>query len=214
VPYCLDSGWGVAAPAWVVAARSRRPAPNEALDLVGPWGRTCVRLRGGEPRYRPRMADTDDDRPRTDDRHPAAVVTAMVDHVLDLAATWTAWDGTPRTSSDGRTYTPHKAVRRVADHLVDHLAEMEARLAGVPTIPDHWHASAITTGADLAPFTAEDLDEARSRLTRLAQIWDVRLRTTPTDELDVAAPGQWTLRQVAFHLEESSYYADSVGRLP
>jgi len=37
-------------------------------------------------------------------------------------------------------------------------------------LPGHWHASAITTAADLAPFTSEDLDEARSRLTRLAQV--------------------------------------------
>lgn len=159
------------------------------------------------------MSSPDDDRPKTDDRHPAEVVTGMVDHVLALAATWTAWDGTPLRTEDGRTYTPHKAIRRVADHLVDHLAEMEARLAGVPTIPDHWHASATTTDADLAPFTQDDLDEARSRLTRLAQIWDVRLRATPPDQLDQSAPDQWTLREVAFHLEGSTYYADSVGRL-
>ena len=159
------------------------------------------------------MSSPGDDRPKTDDRHPADVVTGMVDHVLALAATWTSWDGTPSRTEDGRTYTPHKAIRRVADHMVDHLAEMEARLAGVPTIPDHWHASATTTDADLARFTQDDLDEARSRLTRLAQIWDVRLRATPSDQLDQAAPGQWTLREVAFHLEGSTYYADSVGPL-
>jgi hypothetical protein len=162
------------------------------------------------------MADsavTDDDRPGTDGRHPADVVTGMVEHVLELAATWTAWDGTPRRTDDGRDYTPHKAIRRVADHLVDHLAELEARVAGVPTIPDHWHASAITTTADLAPFTQDDLDEARSRLTRLAQIWDVRLRALSDERLDRQEGAQWTLRQVAFHLEGSTYYADSVGRL-
>jgi hypothetical protein len=158
------------------------------------------------------MSTTESDRPKTDDRHPADVVTAMVEYVLQLAASWTEWDGNPMAAGD-RVYTPHKAIRRVADHLVDHLAELEARVAGVPTIPDHWHASAITTPADMAPFTTEDLDEARSRLTRLAQVWDVRLRAIPPEELDVAEPGQWTLREVAFHLEESNYYADSVGDL-
>jgi hypothetical protein len=158
------------------------------------------------------MSATESDVPATDDRHPASVVTGMVDHVLALAETWTKWDGVPRPVDD-RVYTPHKAIRRVADHLVDHLAELEARLAGVPTIPDHWHASATTTAADLAPFTFDDLDEARSRLTRLAQIWDVRLRAIAPEQLDVAEPGQWTLRQVAFHLEESNYYADAVGPL-
>lgn len=101
--------------------------------------------------------------PATDDRDPAQLLTAMVDRVLALAATWTAWDGRPVPAGD-RLYTPHKAIRRVADHLVDHLAEMEARLVGEETQPDHWHASATTTAADLAPFTGADLDEARSRL--------------------------------------------------
>lgn len=153
--------------------------------------------------------------PATDDRHPADVVTAMVDHVLALAATWTNWDGTP-SAVDDRVYTPHKAIRRVADHMIDHLAELEARLAGQPTIPDHWHASAITTDADRAPFTQADLDEARSRLTRLAQIWDVRLRAltdTQLDHRDQADPGRWTLREVALHLAESTYYADALGKL-
>jgi len=77
------------------------------------------------------------------------------------AETWTAWDGAPRPV-DGRRSTPHKAIRRVADHLVDHLAEIEARVAGQPTLPDGWHASAITTPADLVAFTAEDLDEGSS----------------------------------------------------
>ncbi|WP_433726498.1 hypothetical protein ACQP2Y_09640 [Actinoplanes sp. CA-051413] len=154
------------------------------------------------------MSDT----PLTDDRHPAEVVTGLVDQVLTLAATWTAWDGVPVPAGD-RLYTPHKAIRRVADHLIDHLAEMEARVAGVPTIPDAWHASATTTAADLAAFTAADLDEARSRLTRLAQIFDVRLRALSDAQLDRRDGSAWSPRQIAFHLAESLYYAESVGRL-
>ncbi|MEU5086284.1 hypothetical protein [Streptomyces sp. NPDC021356] len=143
---------------------------------------------------------------------PAAAVTAMVDHVLDLAATWTAWDGTP-AHVDDRVYTPHKAVRRVADHMIDHLAELEARLAGETPRPDHWHASAITTEADLAPFTAQDLDEARSRLTRLARIWANRLDALTDEQLD-RSPGEgWSFRELARHLAGSTYYADAVGDL-
>ncbi|TYK50436.1 hypothetical protein [Actinomadura decatromicini] len=153
-----------------------------------------------------------DEVPITDDREPALLVTSMVDHVLDLAATWTAWDGRPVPEGE-RVYTPHKAIRRVADHLVDHLAEVEARLAGRPTIPDDWHASAITTPADLAPFTDQDLDEAVSRLTRLGQIWSDRLTALTADQLD-RSPGEgWNFRQIAFHVAESTYYADSVGKL-
>src|SRR4051812_38935067 len=150
--------------------------------------------------------------PATDARHPADVVTGMVRQVLALAETWTRWDGRPLPADD-RIYTPHKAIRRVTDHLIDHLAEIEARLAGVPTIPDRWHASAVTTPADLVPFTPEDLDEARSRLTRLGQIFEVRLRSLSDAELDRSEVGAWSLRQIAFHLEESLYYAEAVGRL-
>lgn len=98
-------------------------------------------------------------------------------------------------------------------HLIDHLAEIEARLAGVPTVPDRWHASAITTPADLAPFTQEDLDEARSRLTRLKQIFAVRLQQLSDEELDRQGADAWSVRQIAFHLKESLYYAEAVGRI-
>jgi hypothetical protein len=153
-----------------------------------------------------------DERPRTDDRDPADVVTGMVDHVLALVDTWPAWDGEPRPVDD-RVYTPHKAVRRVADHMVDHLAEVEARVVGEAPIPDHWHASAITTVADGAPFTDDDRDEAHSRLQRLAQVWRIRLGSLDDERLDRREGDAWTVREVAFHLAESSYYADAVGDL-
>ncbi|HEY3904848.1 MAG TPA: hypothetical protein VGM14_13140 [Streptosporangiaceae bacterium] len=160
------------------------------------------------------MAETE---AKSEDRHPAEVITAMVDRVLGMAATWPSWDGqpfvVPMEDEPPRTYTPHKAIRRVADHLVDHLAEIEARLAGLPPEPDHWHASAITTQADLAAFTQEDLDEARSRLRRLALIWDARLRSLTDEQLDAPSGEAWTLRQVALHLDGSDFYAKSVGML-
>lgn len=142
----------------------------------------------------------------------------MVNHVLELAVTWPHWDGKPfevtvEGEEDPRVYTPHKAVRRVADHLLDHLAELEARVGGQPTEPDAWHGSMVTTPADLAAFTVDDLDEARSRLTRLAQIWEVRLRSLSDERLNAPEGDAWTLRQVAFHVAESGFYADSVGVL-
>jgi hypothetical protein len=158
-----------------------------------------------------------DSEPRVDARHPADVVVEMVDHVLRLAATWPRWDGTPfEVSVDGdvpRTYTPHKAIRRVTDHLIDHLAELEARVGSRPTAADEWRGSSVTTAADLALFTDDDLDEARSRLVRLGDIWNVRLRTLTDDQLDASHNDAWTLRQVAFHVSESVFYADSVGLL-
>ncbi len=71
----------------------------------------------------------------------------------------------------------------------------------------------VTTPVDLAPFTEEDLDRARSRLRRLTQTWDARLRALSDEQLDAVSGGAWTLRQVAFHVAESGFYADSVGDL-
>ena len=196
-----------------VAAANRDPAGHPVLTF------------GAEPRRCPGAAHAlalaagvleavdPDEVPGTDGRDPAQVVSAMVAHLLDVAETWTQWDGRPVPSED-RVYTPHKAVRRTADHLLDHLAELEARLAGEEPEPDHWHASASTTPGDLAPFTPEDLDEARSRLTRLARMWSQRLGALTPEQLDHSPGRGWTFRQLAFHLEGSAYYADAVGRLP
>ena len=143
---------------------------------------------------------------------PGVGIEAAVARTLKLAATWIGWDGKPRVSEDGeRIYTPHKVVRRQADHLLDHLAEIEAVLAGVPTEPDAWHASLVTTHADFAPFTDVDLDEARQRLTRLARTFRLRLLAAGPDEWDRPREG-WTLRKIAEHLS-SSWYAEQVGDL-
>jgi len=69
----------------------------------------------------------------------------------------------------------------------------------------------VTTPGDLAAFTPEDLDEAKSRLRRLALIWDVRLRALTDEQLDQRTDGSWTLRQVAFHVAGSAFYADAMG---
>ena len=104
------------------------------------------------------------------DESPGTAVEDAVRRALDLVDTWLHWDGIPRLSEDGdRIYTPHKAVRRIADHLIDHLAEVEALLAGVDTQPDNWHASLLTLESDWARFTEADRDEAHQRLPRLAR---------------------------------------------
>lgn len=153
-----------------------------------------------------------DDRPEVDDRDPADAMAQMVAHVLRLAETWGAWDGHPMPIDD-HVYTPHKAIRRVADHMLDHLAQLEAHVAGADPVPDRWHGSHVTTAADLAPFTPEDLDEARSRLERLAQLWRIRLAAIPPEELDRAEDDAYTPREMAFWAVGSTYYADAVGDL-
>jgi hypothetical protein len=152
------------------------------------------------------------ERPIVDARPPAEAIDEMVARVLTLAETWTTWDGIPR-QSDNRVYTPHKAIRRVTDHMIDHLAQLEAHLAGVPSLQDPWHGSASTTAADMAPFEQADLDEARSRLKRLAAMWGIRIGTMSEQDLDRAEADAYTPREMAFCAVGSIFYADAVGDL-
>ena len=146
-------------------------------------------------------------------QNPGELVEQAVGRCLQLVVTWPAWDGEPRMSDDGRTFTPHKAVRRIADHLVDHLAEVEALLAGVATQPDEWHASALTSAADLAPFTVEDVREAEQRLQRLGRTFALRYAALDPAEWDKDRSTNWTLREIAEHLTELDWYAAQVGDL-
>jgi hypothetical protein len=152
------------------------------------------------------------DAPAVDERDPASLVPDAVDEVLRLAGTWLAWDGAPRFG-DGNAWTPHKALRRVTDHLLDHLAQIEALLAGQPGVPDTWHGRAVTLDSDWARFTEADLDETASRLRRYALLYRTRLGGLPADELDRSRPGAWTLRQIAHHVAGVTYYARQVGDL-
>jgi hypothetical protein len=146
--------------------------------------------------------------------NPGAQVEAAVEHCLEVAATWLAWDGLPRVSDDGeRIYTPAKAVRRIADHLIDHLAQVEALLAGVPTIPDGWHASLLTFDSDWARFTEADLVEAQQRLRRLGRTFSLRLAAAGPGAWDAPRGEDWSLREIADHLTGITWYADQVGRL-
>ena len=65
--------------------------------------------------------------------NPADLVVAGVERCLEYAATWHAWDGRPIAGTvDGsvglrpNVWTPAKALRRINDHLVDHLHEVAA----------------------------------------------------------------------------------------
>lgn len=151
--------------------------------------------------------------PSVDDRDPAAVLSAAVATVLDTAETWLAWDGRP-IYRDGNVWTPHKSLRRAADHLLDHLAELECRLAGLPTVESPWHGRMVTTDADFARFTEVDLDEATNRITRLEACYRALLSRLDNETLDARPDAHvWTPREIVHHVAELSFYADVIGDL-
>jgi hypothetical protein len=158
-----------------------------------------------------------DPNPGPADPNPGQLVVAAVDRCLELARTWHAWDGRPiaRTMDDGlpNTWTPHKALRRIADHLVDHLHQVEALLAGATPLPDEWLGRTVTVDADWSRFTEPDYAEACSRLRRLGRWYVLRYETAGADAWDRPQPDAWTLREIAEHVAGVTYYAEQVGSL-
>jgi len=102
-----------------------------------------------------------------------------------------------------RIHTPHKALRRYTDHLIDHLAQIEALCAGVPSIPDGWQGSSVMMPSDWAPFTEADLTEAQQRLRRLAAIYEIRLGSVGPQAWDEARDPDWTIRQIIEHVADA-----------
>jgi hypothetical protein len=147
------------------------------------------------------------------DRMLAQHISDGVERTLKLAQTWLGWDGRPRIGEDpSRIYTPHKALRRYIDHLLDHLAQIEGLLAGAPTEPDRWHGSLLTVDTDWARFTEADLDEVGQRLHRLDMIFRLRLETAGPHEWDKDRGQEWTIRQIVEHVADP-WYAEQVGDL-
>jgi hypothetical protein len=148
--------------------------------------------------------------------NPGQLVADSVEVCLEIAATWHAWDGrpVPRTV-DGRpnTWTPAKALRRITDHLIDHLHQVEALLAGAAPLPDAWHGRFVTLAADWGAFTEADYDEACSRLRRLGRWYVLRYAAAGAAAWDEPRGGEWTLREIAEHVAGVRYYAEQVGFL-
>lgn len=150
----------------------------------------------------------------THPEHVAALgdmVVEGVERTLALASTWLAWDGVARVS-EGRIYTPHKAIRRYSDHLIDHLAQIEALTSSRTPLRDGWHGSLVTVAADWAPFTEADLVEAGERLRRLAQIYAMRLEALGPEAWDRPRSPEWTIREIVEHVAPP-WYAEQVGDL-
>ena len=107
------------------------------------------------------------------------------------------------------TYTPRKILRRVLDHALDHLNQIEQWLAWqrdglVPAPTDGWVPSTVTLPDDRLPLTPPDLDAWLWRIDQAARLVQQRAAGLTEAELDWHPPdGGWPLRRVLHHLARS-----------
>jgi len=118
----------------------------------------------------------------------------------------------PLTSPPGArryTYTPRKVLRRVLDHALDHLNQIDQWLTwrrdGVVPIPtDGWVPSTVTLPDDRLPLDRRDLDVWLWRIDQAARLLHQRAAGLTQDELDWLPPdGGWPLRRVLHHVARS-----------
>ena len=106
------------------------------------------------------------------------------------------------TVVDLYTYTPRKPLRRVLDHSLDHLNQIEQwrrwRSEGVvPTPTDGWVGSTVTLPEDTLPLTRSDLQAWLWRIDLAMGLMVERARRLGHDALDWQPPGGgWPLRRV------------------
>ena len=115
------------------------------------------------------------------------------------------------------TYTPRKTLRRVLDHALDHLNQIDQWLAWqhrgvVPTPTDGWVPSTVTLPDDRLPLTPPDLDAWLWRVDQAARLVQQRAAALTAAELDWRPPdGGWPLRRVLHHLARWQWlYAGSL----
>jgi len=113
------------------------------------------------------------------------------------------------TRVTGYTYTPRKVLRRVLDHALDHLNQIDQWLAWqrrgiVPTPTDGWIPSTVTLPDDRLPLAGADLDAWLWRIDQAARLVQQRAEELSEAELDWLPPdGGWPLRRVLHHLARS-----------
>src|SRR5438552_2021891 len=113
------------------------------------------------------------------------------------------------TSITSYTYTPRKPLRRVLDHALDHLNQIDQwhrwRRDGLaPTPTDGWAPSTVTLPEDRSPLTPTDLDAWLWRIDQAMRLLTQRAAALGQDELDWQPPdGGWPLRRVLHHVARS-----------
>ena len=137
------------------------------------------------------------------------VTSAMTNELFDRLT-----DGQPAPltapAGAGRyTYTPRKVLRRVLDHALDHLNQIDQWLAWrrdglVPTPTDGWVPSTVTLPDDRLPLAPADLAAWLWRIDQAARLLVQRAAGLTPEELDWPPPdGGWPLRRVLHHVARS-----------
>jgi DinB superfamily len=107
------------------------------------------------------------------------------------------------------SYTPRKTLRRVLDHALDHLNQIDQWVAWrrdgvVPTPTDGWASSVVTLPDDRLPLAPADLDAWLWRIDQGVRLLVQRAAGLTREELDWAPPdGGWPLRRVLHHVARS-----------
>jgi uncharacterized damage-inducible protein DinB len=189
----LGSGEIVLAHATAVrmaAAHALLPAPRDPAR----------HLEEAHARVRPHLA-------RLTAHDPAREVQAFMTN--ELYERFTEAHPAPLTAPAGvgrYTYTPRKALRRVLDHTLDHLNQIDQWLAwkahgAVPAPTDGWAPSTVTLPEDRLPLGHADLESWLWRIDQAARLIAQRAAALGAAELDWTPPdGGWTLRRVLHHL--------------
>jgi hypothetical protein len=138
------------------------------------------------------------------------VVAAMTEQLFDRL-TRRASDQTPidYRSVVRYTYTPRKPLRRILDHALGHLNQIDQwqqwRDHGVVPVPtDGAVPSTVTLAEDRLSLTEDDLDGWLWRIDQATRLLVQRAVALSPDELDWQPPdGGWPLRRVLHHVARS-----------
>ena len=109
-------------------------------------------------------------------------------------------------------YTPRKVLRRVLDHALDHLNQIEQWLLWqqqgiVPHPTDGWADSATTLEEDQLPLTEADLKTWLWRIDLVVELVATRASQLSRQQLDWVPPdGGWSLRRMLHHLASAEMF--------
>ena len=110
------------------------------------------------------------------------------------------------------SYTPRKILRRVLDHNIDHLNQIEQHLLWqrgnfTPTPADGWASSQVTFVDDFVPLREDELKAWLWRIDITVQTTLLRLSTLTEQQLHWSPPdGGWSIFTIVHHLAGSELY--------